>query len=102
MSCTTAGWVAVVEGGRIHVTCLQKHFSGVTLCYCLPGSVARVGREETAEDCEMWADLDSVQNSKVEAVPIIQYLELSINDSMSPVISFISGDILTIFDRTTN
>ena len=30
MSCTTAGWVAVVEGGRIHVTFLQKHISGVT------------------------------------------------------------------------
>ena len=36
-----------------------------------PGSVARVGREEAGEDHEMWADLDSMQNSKVEAVPII-------------------------------
>ena len=67
-----------------------------------PGSVARVGREEAAEDCEMWADLYSVWNSKVEAVPIIWDLELSINDSVSPVISFISGDILPMFNRTTN
>ena len=35
------------------------------------GSVVRVGREEAAEDSEMWADLDSVWNSKVEAVQII-------------------------------
>jgi hypothetical protein len=67
-----------------------------------PGSVARVGREEAAEDCEMWADLDSVRNSEVEAVPIIRDSEPSINDSVSPVVSFISGDILTMFDRTTN
>jgi hypothetical protein len=66
------------------------------------GSVARVGREEAAEDCEMWADLESVWNSEVEAVPIIRDSEPSINDSMSPVVSFISGDILTMFDRTTN
>ena len=45
---------------------------------------------------------DSVRNSEVEAVPIIQDSELSINDSVSPVVSFISGDILTMFDRTTN
>ena len=67
-----------------------------------PGSVARVGRGEAAEDCEMWADLESVWNSEVEAVPILQNSEPSINDSMSPVVSFISGDILTMFDRTTN
>ena len=68
-----------------------------------PGSVARVGREEAAEDCEMRGDLDSVQNSEVElAVPIVRDSELSINGSVSPVVSFISGDILTMFDRTTN
>jgi hypothetical protein len=50
----------------------------------------------------MWADLDSVRHSEVEAVPIVRYSEPSINDSVSPVVSFISGDILTMFDRTTN
>ena len=59
-------------------------------------------REEAGEDCEMWADLDSVRNYELEAVPIVQDSELSINDSMSPIISFISGDILNMFDRTTN
>ena len=55
-----------------------------------PGSVARVGREEAAEDCEMRGDLDSVQNSEVElAVPIVRDSEPSINDSVSPIISFI-------------
>ena len=34
-------------------------------------SMASVGREEAGEDCEMWADLDSVQNSELEAVPIV-------------------------------
>ena len=65
-------------------------------------SMASVGREEAGEDCEMWADLDSVQNSELEAVPIVWDLEPSINDSVSPIISFISGDILNMFDRTTN
>ena len=34
-------------------------------------SMARVGREEAGEDHEMWADLDSVRNSELEAVPIV-------------------------------
>jgi hypothetical protein len=51
---------------------------------------------------QFFFDLDSVQNSEVEAVPIVWDSELSINGSVSPVISFISGDILTMFDRTTN
>ena len=50
----------------------------------------------------MWADLDSVRNYELEAVPIIRDSEPSINDSVSPIISFISGDILNMFDRTTN
>ena len=65
-------------------------------------SMARVGREEAGEDHEMWADLDSVRNSELEAVPIVQDSEPSINDSVSPIISFISGDIFNMFDRTTN
>ena len=43
-----------------------------------------------------------MRNSEVEAVPIVRDSEASINDSVSPIISFISGDILTMFDRTTN
>ena len=54
----------------------------------------------------MWADLDSVRNYELEVVPIVRDSEPSINDSMSPIISFIisfiSGDILNMFDRTTN
>ena len=66
--------------------------------------MARVGREEAGEDHEMWADLNSVRNSELEAVPspIGRDSEPSINDSVSPIISFISGDILNMFDRTTN
>jgi hypothetical protein len=67
-------------------------------------SMARVGREEAGKDHEMWADLDSVRNSELEAVPspIRRDSEPSINDSVSPIISFISGDMLNMFDRTTN
>ena len=65
-----------------------------------PGSVARVGREEAAKDCEMRGDLDSVQNSEVEAVPIIRDSELSIIDNVSSLTSFGNEDVLTMFDRT--
>jgi hypothetical protein len=55
------------------------------------GSVARVGREEAGEDREMWAELDSARNSEVlveeeEAVPGPRDSEVSINDSVSPII----------------
>ena len=51
-------------------------------------SEAGVGREEAGEDHEMWAGSDSVRNSEVEAVPIVQLgdSEVSINDSVSPII----------------
>ena len=50
-------------------------------------SMVRVGREEAGEDREMWADLESVRNSEViEAVPIVRDSELSINDSVSPIV----------------
>ena len=53
-------------------------------------NVASVGREDTGEDHELWADFASVQNStrgEVEAVPIMQDSEPSISDSMSPIIN---------------
>jgi len=65
--------------------------------------VANVGRERAGEDREMWADLASVRNStecEVDAVPIIRDSELSINDSVSPLNSFGSEDVLTMFDST--
>ena len=58
-------------------------------------SEAGVGREEAGKDHEMWAGSDSVWNSEVEAVPIVQLRDskVSINDSVSPIILALSAEI---------
>ena len=60
-----------------------------------PGQRGRSGKGKAGKDREMWAGSDSVWNSEVEAVPIVQLgdSEVSINDSMSPIILALSAEI---------